>query len=143
MKVTIYHNPDCGTSRNTLAIIRHFGIEPEVIEYLENPPSLQKLEALIADAGISVREAIRKNGTPYQQLGLDNPEVSDEQLLNAMMIEPILINRPFVVAPMGVRLCRPSEAVLDILPPPPKASFAKEDGELVINEEGQRVTQSN
>jgi len=143
MKVTIYHNPDCGTSRNTLAIIRHFGIEPEVIEYLKNPPSWQKLATLIADAGISVREAVRQHGAPYQQLGLDNPEVSDEKLLEAMAVHPILINRPFVVSPMGVRLCRPSEIVLDILPPPPKAPFAKEDGELVINEEGQRVAQSN
>ena len=101
------------------------------------------MATLIADAGISVREAVRQHGAPYQQLGLDNPEVSDEKLLEAMAVHPILINRPFVVSPMGVRLCRPSEIVLDILPPPPKAPFAKEDGELVINEEGQRVAQSN
>lgn len=142
MKVTIYHNPDCGTSRNTLAIIRHFGIEPEIIEYLKNPPSLQTLRTLISDADLTVRKAIRKNVLLFDQLGLENPAVSNEQLLEAMIAEPILINRPFVVTPMGTKLCRPSELVLDILPPPPKASFTKEDGELIINAEGQRVTQS-
>ncbi|WP_076591437.1 arsenate reductase (glutaredoxin) [Herminiimonas arsenitoxidans] len=143
MNATIYHNPDCGTSRNTLALIRHVGIEPEVIEYLKQPPSLQTLSALIADAGLSVRAAIRQKGTPYLELGLDDPAITDAQLLEAMIAHPILINRPFVVTPLGTRLCRPSELVLDILPPSPKASFTKEDGELVINAEGQRVTQSN
>lgn len=143
MNATIYHNPDCGTSRNTLALIRHVGIEPVVIEYLKHPPTLQILTALIANAGMSVRAAIRKKGTPYLELGLDDPVITDAQLLEAMIAHPILINRPFVVTSAGTRLCRPSELVLNILPPPPKTSFAKEDGELILNGEGQRVTPAN
>ncbi|MES2025248.1 MAG: arsenate reductase (glutaredoxin) [Pseudomonadota bacterium] len=143
MNATIYHNPDCGTSRNTLALIRHVGIEAEVIEYLKHPPTLQTLTALIANAGMSVRAAIRQKGTPYLELGLDDPAITDAQLLAAMIAHPILINRPFAVTSAGTRLCRPSELVLDILPPPPKASFAKEDGELILNEKGQRVTPAN
>lgn len=139
MNITIYHNPDCGTSRNTLALIRNSGAEPEVIEYLKQPPSLATLVALIADAGLSVRAAIRQKGGPYAELGLDAPDLSDAQLLEAMLAHPILINRPFVVTPLGTRLCRPSELVLDILPLPQQAAFAKEDGEVVINAEGRRV----
>lgn len=139
MKVIIYHNPDCGTSRNTLALIRHVGIEPEVIEYLRNPPSVDALKALIAHSGLSIREAIRQKGTPYEELGLDNPSISDDELLAAMVSTPILINRPFVATPMGTRLCRPSELVLDILLKPPKKAFIKEDGEAVLDAEGQRV----
>jgi arsenate reductase len=139
MDVTIYHNPDCGTSRNTLALIRNAGIEPEVIEYLETPPTRLVLEDLIAKAGLTVREAIREKGTPYAELGLDDPTLSDDELLDAMLEHPILINRPLVVTPWGVRLSRPSEVVLDILPLPQKGPFAKEDGELVIDAEGKRV----
>ena len=139
MNITIYHNPDCGTSRNTLALIRNSGAEPEVIEYLKQPPSLATLVALIADAGLSVRAAIRQKGGPYAELGLDAPDLSDAQLLEAMLAHPILINRPFVVTPLGTRLCRPSELVLDILPLPQQAAFAKEDGAVVINAEGRRV----
>jgi arsenate reductase len=129
MDVTIYHNPDCGTSRNTLAMIRNAGIEPTVIEYLETPPTRDRLVGLIADAGLTVRGAIREKGTPYAQLRLDDTTLSDEQLLDAMIEHPILINRPFVVTPLGTRLARPSEAVLDILPDTQKGSFAEEDGE--------------
>ena len=139
MNITIYHNPDCGTSRNTLALIRNSGVEPEVFEYLKQPPSLATLTTLIADAGLSVRAAIRQKGSPYAELGLDAPDLSDAQLLDAMLAHPILINRPFVVTPLGTRLCRPSELVLDILPLPQQAAFVKEDGEVVINAEGQRV----
>ncbi|WP_206957278.1 arsenate reductase (glutaredoxin) [Trinickia acidisoli] len=139
MSVTIYHNPDCGTSRNTLAMIRNAGIEPEIIEYLKTPPDRNTLMALIVRAGLTVRAALREKGTPYAELGLDDPSLSDEQLLDAMMQHPILINRPFVVTSLGVRLCRPSEAVLDILPAEQKGSFAKEDGERVIDSEGRRV----
>ncbi|AMP05047.1 arsenate reductase (glutaredoxin) [Collimonas pratensis] len=139
MNITIYHNPDCGTSRNTLALIRNSGVEPEVIEYLKQPPSLATLTTLITDAGLSVRAAIRQKGSPYAELGLDVPDLSDAQLLDAMLAHPILINRPFVVTPLGTRLCRPSELVLDILPLPQQAAFVKEDGEAVINAEGQRV----
>ena len=137
--ITIYHNPQCGTSRNTLALIRNSGEEPEVIEYLQTPPSRETLVQLIADMGIPVRELIRQKGTPYVELKLDDPTLSDEQLLDAMLAHPILINRPIVVTPMGTRLCRPSEAVLDILPAPQLGVFTKEDGELVINEKGERV----
>ena len=137
--ITIYHNPQCGTSRNTLALIRNSGEEPEVIEYLQTPPSRETLVQLIADMGISVRELIRQKGTPYVELKLDDPTLSDGQLLDAMLAHPILINRPIVVTPMGTRLCRPSEAVLDILPAPQLGVFTKEDGELVINEKGKRV----
>ena len=137
--ITIYHNPQCGTSRNTLALIRNSGEEPEVIEYLQTPPSRETLVQLIADMGIPVRELIRQKGTPYVELKLDDPTLSDGQLLDAMLAHPILINRPIVVTPMGTRLCRPSEAVLDILPAPQLGVFTKEDGELVINEKGERV----
>ncbi len=137
--VTIYHNPACGTSRNTLAMIRNAGIEPTVIEYLKTPPTRGELEGMIRQAGLSVREAIRKKGTPYAELGLDDPSLTDDQLLDAMLANPILINRPLVVTELGVRLCRPSELVLDILPSPQQGPFAKEDGELVIDAEGRRV----
>lgn len=142
MTTTIYHNPACGTSRNTLALIRNSGEEPIVIEYLQHPPSREILIQLINDAGLTVREAIRQKGTPYAELGLDNPALTDEKLLDAMLAHPILINRPFVVTSRGTRLCRPSEIVLDILQNPQQASFTKEDGEVVINAEGQRVTPS-
>ena len=137
--VTIYHNPECGTSRNTLAMIQNTGIEPNVIEYLKNPPSREQLIKMIADAGLSVREAIREKGTPYAELGLDNPDLTDAQLLDAMLKEPILINRPFVITPIGTRLARPSEVVLDILPDTHKGAFTKEDGEKVLDAEGKRV----
>lgn len=138
-EVVIYHNPECGTSRNTLAMIRNAGIEPTVIEYLRNPPTRGKLAEMIAAAGLTVRQALREKGTPFQELGLGDPALSDAQLLDAMMAHPILINRPFVVTPRGTRLCRPSEVVLDILPERQKGFFAKEDGEVVIDELGQRV----
>jgi arsenate reductase (glutaredoxin) len=130
MSVTIYHNPDCGTSRNTLAMIRQSGEAPEVIEYLKNPPDCARLIELIAAMGISVRALLREKGTPYAELGLADPKWSDEQLIDFMLAHPILINRPIVVTPKGVRLCRPSEAVLDLLDHP-VGSFAKEDGEIV------------
>lgn len=136
MDVTIYHNPACGTSRNTLGMIRNAGIEPTVIEYLKTPPSRDTLVKMIADAGLSVRQAIREKGTPYTELGLDDPALTDEQLLNAMLQHPILINRPFVVSPLGTRLSRPSEIVLEILPDTHKGAFAKEDGEQVLDEAG-------
>ncbi|WP_395824192.1 arsenate reductase (glutaredoxin) [Collimonas sp.] len=139
MKITIYHNPACGTSRNTLALIRNTGIEPEVIEYLKQPPSLATLTKLIGDSGLTVREAIRQKETLYTELGLDAPDLTDMQLLETMQAHPALINRPFVVTPGGTRLCRPSELVLDILSAPQKAAFAKEDGEVVVNAERQRV----
>ncbi len=139
MTVTIYHNPDCGTSRNTLAMIRNAGIEPIVIEYLRITPSRDGLKALIADAGLGAREAIREKGTPFDELGLADPALSDDALLDAMLAHPILINRPFVVTPMGTRLCRPSEVVLDILPETHKGPFAKEDGEQVLDAEGKRL----
>ncbi len=138
MDVINYHNPDCGTSRNTLAMIRNAGVEPHVIEYLKTPPSREMLTRLIARMGISVRELLREKGTPYAELGLGDPALSDAQLLDAMMAHPILINRPIVVSPKGVRLCRPSEEVLDLLPPQ-RGEFVKEDGERVIDEHGQRV----
>lgn len=140
MDVTIYHNPACGTSRNTLALIRHAGIEPIVVDYLANPPSAGRLKAMIAEAGLSVREAIREKGTPYTELGLDDAGLTDDQLIEAMIGTPILINRPFVVTPIGTRLCRPSEAVLDILPADAFTSaFVKEDGETVLDAEGKRI----
>ena len=140
MHVVIYHNPDCGTSRNTLALIRHGGIEPEIVDYLESPPSRDRLAALIAAAGLDVRDAIRVKGTPYGELGLDDPRLTDDQLLDAMLAQPILINRPFVVTPLGTRLARPSETVLDILPAGIfTGAFAKEDGERVLDDEGRRV----
>jgi arsenate reductase len=140
MDVTIYHNPACGTSRNTLELIQHAGIEPIVIEYLKTLPSREELAKMISDAGLTVRAAIREKGTPYAELGLDNPELSDDQLLDAMIETPILINRPFVVTPMGTRLSRPSEVVLDILPADAfKGPFSKEDGEQILDEEGKRI----
>ena len=139
MSIIIYHNPRCGTSRNTLALIRNSGVEPEVIEYLQNPPSRETLMSLIARAGLSVREAIRAKETRYSELGLDDPALGDDTLIDAMLAHPILINRPIVVSPMGVKLCRPSEAVLDILPPTHLGEFAKEDGELVVDATGRRV----
>jgi arsenate reductase (glutaredoxin) len=139
MSVTIYHNPACGTSRNTLAMIRNAGIEPQIIEYLKNPPSRDTLKDLIVRAGLTVRGLLREKGTPFADLGLDNPALSDEQLLDAMQAHPILINRPLVVTPLGVRLCRPSEAVLDILPDGQKRALAKEDGEPVVDNDGRRV----
>lgn len=131
MTVTIYHNPDCGTSRNTLAMIRQSGIEPVVIEYLKNPPASQKLRELIAAMGITTRQLLREKGTPYAELGLADAKWSDDQLIDFMMQHPILINRPIVVTEKGVRLCRPSEAVLEILPNPHIGRFVKEDGEVV------------
>lgn len=139
MDIKIYHNPSCGTSRNTLALIRNTGVEPQVIEYLKTPPSREELKEMISKAGLTVREAIREKGTPYVELGLDSPALTEEQLLDAMLANPILINRPFVITPVGVRLCRPSEAVLDILPLPQKGPFSKEDGEAVIDAEGRRA----
>jgi len=142
MTTTIYHNPSCGTSRNTLALIRNSGEEPIVIEYLRHPPSREVLIQLIKDAGLTVRDAIRQKGTPYAELGLDNPQLSDDLLLDAMLAHPVLINRPFVVTSKGVRLCRPSELVLDILANPQQGPFTKEDGEVVIDAEGRRVVAS-
>ncbi|MFX1767821.1 arsenate reductase (glutaredoxin) [Paraburkholderia sp. A1RI-2L] len=137
--VVIYHNPDCGTSRNTLAMIRNAGIEPSIVEYLKLPPSREKLVELIEQSGLAVRDVMRQKGTPYAELNLDNPALTDEHLLDAMMAHPILINRPIVVTSLGVRLCRPSEVVLEILPNPQLAAFSKEDGEAVVDGEGKRV----
>ena len=137
--VVVYHNPECGTSRNTLGLIRNAGIEPHVIEYLKTPPTRSLLKSMIHDMGVPVRDVVRIKGTPYQDLKLDEPSVTDDQLLDAMVAHPILINRPIVVTPQGVKLCRPSEAVLDLLPPPPGGEFRKEDGELVIDGRGRRV----
>ena len=136
MTVTIYHNPACGTSRNTLGLIRNAGIEPTVIEYLKEPPTRSELVSLIDRMGIRPRELLRQKGTPYAELGLSNPDLTDDQLIDAMMEHPILINRPVVVTSLGVKLCRPSEDVLDILPQPQRGAFRKEDGELVIDESG-------
>jgi arsenate reductase len=138
--VIIYHNPECGTSRNALGLIRNAGVEPHVIEYLKNPPSRELLKSLIARMGASVRDAIRVKGTPYHELKLDNPALTDDELLDAMLKHPILINRPIVVTPPGVRLCRPSEAVLDLLTDPQRGEFRKEDGELVVDSAGHRVS---
>ncbi|QEL27272.1 arsenate reductase (glutaredoxin) (plasmid) [Bosea sp. F3-2] len=135
MDVVIYHNPNCGTSRNTLAMIRNAGVEPHVIEYLETPPSRRMVRELVDRAGLSLREALREKGTSYAELGLDDLSLSDEDLLDAIEAHPILLNRPFVVTPKGVRLCRPSERVLDLLPPQ-HGEFRKEDGELVIDSSG-------
>ncbi|ATI38397.1 arsenate reductase (glutaredoxin) [Acinetobacter baumannii] len=137
--VKIYHNPACGTSRNTLALIRHTGIEPIVIEYLQTPPSKDELIQLIKDSNLSVREAIRKNVEPYKDLELEQDHWTDEQLIDFMVQYPILINRPFVVTPKGTRLCRPSEMVLDILDSQNLGYFAKEDGEVIIDEQGRRL----
>ena len=139
MTITIYHNPACGTSRNTLAMIRQSGEEPEVIEYLKTPPSRARLIELIAAMGIRPRDLLREKGTPYAELGLADPKWSDDQLIDAMLEQPILINRPIVVTPLGTKLCRPSEAVLDILPNPDIGPFTKEDGEVVLAKEGRRA----
>jgi arsenate reductase (glutaredoxin) len=137
--VKIFHNPNCGTSRNTLALIRNSGVEPEVVLYLETPPSKEQLKKLISDMSIPVRDVLRQKGTPYEELDLANAKWSDDELLDFMMTHPILINRPIVVTPMGTKLCRPSEVVLDILVNPQLGAFTKEDGEVVINEKGLRV----
>ena len=137
--ITIYHNPACGTSRNVLALIRNSGEEPTVIEYLKTPPDRATLTALIAAMGVSARAVLREKGTPYAELGLDDPQWSDVQLIDFMLQHPVLINRPIVVTPLGTRLCRPSEAVLDILPQPQRGAFNKEDGEAVVDAEGRRV----
>lgn len=141
MDIVIYHNPECGTSRNTLGLIRNAGIEPHVIEYLKTPPSRALLKQLIQRMDISARDLLRVKGTPYHDLKLDNPALTEDELVEAMLAHPVLINRPIVVAPMGVRLCRPSEAVLDILPPQ-QGEFYKEDGEPVIDASGRRVAQA-
>jgi len=138
MDVVIYHNPDCGTSRNTLGLIRNAGVEPHIVEYLKTPPSRTLLTQLIKRARLTVRAILREKGTPYADLGLDDPSLTDEQLIDAMMEHPILINRPIVVSHKGVRLCRPSEAVLDLLPRQ-RGAFVKEDGERVVDEHGRRV----
>ena len=137
--ITIYHNPACGTSRNVLALIRNSGEEPAVVEYLKTPPDRVTLVKLLADAGLSVRDVLREKGTPYAELGLGDPKWTDEQLLDFIGQHPILINRPIVATPLGTRLCRPSEAVLDILPQPQRGAFNKEDGEAVVDAEGRRV----
>jgi arsenate reductase (glutaredoxin) len=132
-EVTIYHNPACGTSRNTLALLRHAGLEPEIVEYLNTPPSKEQLRKLLADAGLSVRDILREKGTPYAELGLSDPKWTDEQLLDVIGQHPILLNPPIVVTPLGTKLCRPSEEVLEILPVPRIATYVKEDGEQVVD----------
>ena len=138
MTITIYHNPACGTSRNVLGLIRNSGQEPRIIEYLKTPPSRAELVDLIGRMGITPRELLRRKGTPYDELGLDEPNWSDDELIEQMLAHPILINRPIVVTPLGVKLCRPSEAVLDILPDSQRGAFAKEDGEIVVRADGKR-----
>jgi arsenate reductase (glutaredoxin) len=140
-EVTIYHNPACGTSRNVLGLIRNSGVEPKVIEYLKTLPTRTELVDLIGAMGIPVRDLLRRKGTPYDELGLDDPKWTDDELIDRMLEHPILINRPIVVTPLGVRLCRPSEAVLALLPDPHRGAFAKEDGELVVDAAGRRATQ--
>ncbi|WCE05553.1 arsenate reductase (glutaredoxin) [Pseudoxanthomonas sp. JBR18] len=137
--ITIYHNPDCGTSRNVLGLIRNSGVEPTIIEYLKTPPDRATLTALIAAMDVPVRALLRENGTPYAALGLDDPALGDDILIDAMLAHPILINRPIVVTPLGTRLCRPSEQVLDLLPQPQRGAFNKEDGAPVVDEGGERV----
>lgn len=137
--IVIYHNPECGTSRNVLGLIRNAGIEPHVVEYLKTPPARALLVQLIARAGIAPRELLREKGTPYAELGLGDPSLSDDALVDAMMAHPVLINRPLVVSPLGVKLCRPSETVLDLLPEAQRGAFAKEDGEQVVDASGVRV----
>jgi arsenate reductase len=137
--ITIYHNPACGTSRNTLALIRNSGVEPVIVEYLKTPPERATLVAHIAAMGVTVRSVLRQKGTPYDELKLDQPEWTDDQLVDFMLAHPILMNRPIVVTPLGTRLCRPSEVVLDILPSPQLGPFAKEDGEQVIDADGKRT----
>jgi arsenate reductase (glutaredoxin) len=141
LDVIIYHNPDCGTSRNVLGLIRNAGIEPHVVEYLKFPPSRWLLKSLIARIGVPVRSVVRSKDTPYYELGLDDQSLTDDYLIDAMLAHPILINRPIVVTLLGVRLCRPSEAVLDLLPVPQRGEFRKEDGELVVDAKGDRVGQ--
>ena len=138
--IVIYHNPECGTSRNALAMIRNAGIEPHVVEYLKTPPSRAMLVGLIERAGLAPRALLREKGTPFAELGLADETLSDDALVDAMMAHPILINRPLVVSPLGVKLCRPSEAVLDLIPTAQQGAFAKEDGEKVIDADGQRVS---
>ena len=138
-KITIYHNPKCGTSRNTLALIRNSGAEPEVIEYLRDPPTRERLLELVRQMGGRLRDVLRRKGTPYDELGLDDLALTDEELLDAIAAHPILIERPIVVTPLGTRLCRPSELVLDILPERQRGAFTKEDGEPVIDEKGERI----
>jgi arsenate reductase len=140
--ITIYHNPACGTSRNVLALIRNTGVEPVVVEYLKTPPDRATLERLIAAMGLPVREVLRRKGTPWDELGLDDPAWRDDQLIDFMLRHPILMNRPIVSTPLATRLCRPSETVLDILPNPQRGAFAKEDGEVVIDEAGRRIGRS-
>ena len=140
MDIVIYHNPACGTSRNTLALIRHASVEPHIVEYLKTPPARDMIIQLVSRMGLTVRDLLREKGTPYAELGLDDLSLSDGALLDAIEAHPVLLNRPIVVAPAGVRLCRPSEVVLDLLPQMPAAPFAKEDGELVIDAEGHRVS---
>ena len=137
--IIIYHNPECGTSRNALAMIRNAGIEPHVVEYLKTPPSRALLESLIARAGVTPRALLREKGTPFAELGLGNPDLTDAQLLDAMMAHPMLINRPLVVSPLGVKLCRPSEVVLDLIPATQQGAFTKEAGDAVIDASGQRI----
>jgi len=137
--IIIYHNPDCGTSRNALAMIRNAGIEPHVVEYLKTPPSRALLEQMIARAGIAPRALLREKGTPFTELGLGDESLDDDALIDAMMLHPILINRPIVVSPLGVKLCRPSEEVLDLIPARQRGGFAKEDGEQVVDHAGNRV----
>jgi arsenate reductase (glutaredoxin) len=137
--VVIYHNPECGTSRNTLGLIRNAGIEPRIIEYLKTPPNRALLRSLIERTGGTVRDMVRVKGTPYHDLKLDDPSITDDRLLDAMMAHPILINRPIVVTPLGVKLCRPSETVLDLLPAPQRGEFRNEDGELVVDSTGHRT----
>ena len=137
--ITIYHNPACGTSRNTLALIRNSGVEPVVVEYLKTPPGRERLGELVAAMGVPVRDVLRRKGTPYDELQLDDPKWTDEQLLDFLVAHPILMNRPIVRTPLGTRLCRPSELVLDLLPAPQRGAFAKEDGEAVIDAKGRRV----
>jgi len=140
MTITIYHNANCGTSRNVLRLVRNSGEEPEIIEYLTTPPTREALKGLIHRMGVSVRDVLRRKGTPYDALGLDDPSLGDEQLLDAMMAHPILINRPIVVTPLGVKLCRPSETVLDILPSPQRGGLSGQDSETVIDARGNRIS---
>jgi arsenate reductase len=140
--ITIYHNPACGTSRNTLALIRNSGVEPQIVEYLKTPPSREELVVLLRLMGLTPRELLREKGTPFRELGLGDPAKTDAELLDAMMVHPILINRPIIVTPLGAKLCRPSEVVLDILPDAQRGEFTKEDGERVIDASGHRITRS-
>lgn len=140
--ITIYHNPQCGTSRNTLALICNTGVEPQVIEYLQTPPTREALEQLLAQMGMPARDLLRRKGTPYDELQLGDASLSEQALIDAMLAHPILMNRPIVVTPLGARLCRPSETVLDILPAPQQGAFTKEDGEVVIDAQGHRVAKS-